>query len=60
MKENLKQRSTITQKILFDREAFRSQMLSEAILRYAKVAAEKSHQEALRAKAAYDAQHGRV
>lgn len=53
-------KSTITQKILFNRESYRSQILSEAILRYAKEAAEKSHQEALRAKALYDAQHSRA
>ena len=53
-------KSTITQKILFNRESYRSQILSDAILRYAKQAAEKSHQEALRAKALYDAQHGRA
>lgn len=45
------------QQILFDRRAFRSWCISQEILRVAKAAAEKSHQEALAVKAAYIAQH---
>ena len=45
------------QQILFNREAYYSRLRSDEILRVAKAAAEKSHQEALAAKKAYIAQH---
>lgn len=45
------------QQILFDRRLYRSWCISQEILRVAKAAAEKSHQEALAAKKAYIAQH---
>ena len=45
------------QQILFDRQAYHSLCVSREILRVAKAAAEKSHQEALAAKKAYAAQH---
>ncbi len=45
------------QQILFDRRLYRSWCISQEILRVAKAAAEKSHQEAMAAKKAYIAQH---
>lgn len=54
-----RKKKTITQKILFNREAYYSDIRSAEILRVAKQMAVESHKKAEEAQKAYIAQHRR-
>ena len=49
---------TLAQKILASREAYRSQIISNAVLRVARQKAEETHQAAILAQKIYNQQHG--